>query len=128
MQAGVSESLQEVRAGGWEGLPRSILERQPVLCVLHHSVCARLETYSVKDRIAARMVLEAERQGLIQPGKTTLVRVRRVESWIAGTNRMYAVVGSLVFLSNRRDRWSPRLGTRAWVSPGWRLRAATSSS
>lgn len=38
MQAGVSESLQEVRAGGGEGLPRSILEGQLVLCMLRQSL------------------------------------------------------------------------------------------
>ena len=40
-------------------------------------------SHSVKDRIALNMINRAEQEGLISPGKTTLVRFAAREPWLS---------------------------------------------
>ena len=59
------------------GTPLVRLNRLPLACGSQAEILAKLESFnpsaSVKDRIASAMVLEAEAQGTIQPGRTVLV-------------------------------------------------------
>ena len=59
------------------GTPLVRLNRLPQACGCQAEILAKLESFnpsaSVKDRIASAMVLEAEAQGTIEPGRTVLV-------------------------------------------------------
>jgi cystathionine beta-synthase len=58
------------------GTPLTVLNRVPASLGIKAKVCAKLEFLnaggSVKDRIAKRMIEEAEKQGAIKPGDTLI--------------------------------------------------------
>lgn len=70
------------------------LNRLPASFDIKATICAKLEFFnaggSVKDRIAKRMVEQAERNGLIKPGDT-LIEASSGNTYV-GANNLYVKI------------------------------------
>lgn len=90
----LGELLSNSAADHIGNTPLVRLNRLPASLGIKATICAKLEFFnaggSVKDRIAKRMVEQAERDGLIEPGDT-LIEASSGNTYV-GANNLYVKI------------------------------------